>query len=92
MNNKDQHTEVSCERMVNKNKSSQKSEMIHYHYGLVRQREIVLFADIHPSNLTPEKEDIGPISRCAVIGYLIIIILYTYLTIYLYNLFLEIIK
>ena len=24
MNDKDQHTEVSCERMVNKNKSTQK--------------------------------------------------------------------
>ena len=42
MNSKDQHPEVSCERMVNKNKSTQKSEMTRYQYGLVRQREIVL--------------------------------------------------
>ena len=47
------------ERMVNKNKSSQKSEMIHYHYGLVRQREIVLFAVIQPTSPTLEKKDMG---------------------------------
>lgn len=59
MNNKDQHTEVSCERMVNKNKSTQKSEMIRYRYGLVRQREIVLFAVIQPTSPTPEKKDVS---------------------------------
>ena len=58
MNNKDQHTEVSCERMVNKNKSTQKSEMIRCRYRLVRQREIVLFAVIQPTSPTLEKKDI----------------------------------
>ena len=59
MNNKDQHTEVSCERMVNKNKSTQKSEMIRCRYRLVRQREIVVFAVIQPTSLTQENQDIG---------------------------------
>ena len=59
MNNKDQHTEVSCERMVNKNKSTQTNEMIHCRYRLVRQREIVLFAVIQPTSPTPEKKDMG---------------------------------
>ena len=62
MNNKDQHTEVSCERMVNKNKSTQKSEMIRCRYRLVRQREIVLFAVIQPTSPTLEKKDIGKLN------------------------------
>lgn len=59
INSKDQHIEISCERMVNKNKSTQKSEMIRCRYGLVRQREIVLFAVIQPISPTPEKKDMG---------------------------------
>ena len=59
MNSKDQYPEVSCERMVNKSKSTQKCEMIRYRYGLVRQREIVLFAVIQPTSPTPEKKDMG---------------------------------
>ena len=33
--------------------------MIRYRYGLVRQREIVLFAVIQPTSPTLEKKDIG---------------------------------
>ena len=63
MNNKDQHTEVSCERMMNKNKSTKKSEMIPCRYRLVRQIEIVLFAVIQPTSPTLEKKDIGKLKN-----------------------------
>lgn len=33
--------------------------MIRCRYGLVRQREIVLFAVIQPTRPTPEKKDMG---------------------------------
>ena len=59
MYSKDQYPEVSCERMVIRTSLLKKSEMIRYRYGLVRQREIVLFAVIQPTSPTPEKKDMG---------------------------------
>lgn len=37
--------------------------MIRYRYGLVRQREIVLFAVIQPTSPTLEKKDIGKLKN-----------------------------
>lgn len=61
--------------------------MIRCRYGMVRQREIVLFAVINPISSTPEKKDMGKLQyheeQSSV--YIIIITLYTYIIIYLYN-------
>ena len=46
MNSKDQHTVLSYECMLNKNRFTQKCEMNFSWSELVRQREIVLFAVI----------------------------------------------
>jgi hypothetical protein len=70
--------------MVNKNKSSQKNEMIRCRYGLVRQREIVLFVVIQPISQTPEKKYIGKLKyleeRSSVYTqYYILIYIYIYI-------------
>lgn len=61
--------------------------MIRCRYGMVRQREIVLFAVINPISSTPEKKDMGKLQYLEEQSsvYIIIITLYTYIIIYLYN-------
>lgn len=61
--------------------------MIRCRYGMVRQREIVLFAVINPISSTPEKKDMGRLQYLEEQSsvYIIIITLYTYIIIYLYN-------
>ncbi len=61
--------------------------MIRCRYGMERQREIVLFAVINPISSTPEKKDMGKLQYLEEQSsvYTIIITLYTYITIYLYN-------
>ncbi len=61
--------------------------MIRCRYGMERQREIVLFAVINPISSTPEKKDMGKLQYLEEQSsvYIIIITLYTYITIYLYN-------
>ena len=60
--------------------------MIRYRYGLVRQREIVLFAVIQPTSPTLEKKDIGKFKNIDEwSSFLNDQILYSYIIIYLFT-------
>lgn len=60
--------------------------MIRYRYGLVRQKEIVLFAVIQPTSPTLEKKDIGKFKNIDEwSSFLNDQILYSYIIIYLFT-------